>query len=531
MSNHYQQFILKVLVRILSNLDRDPDSPTYGCFDRGFWLYRTKDFPNAILQQNCLTMAVVYLNGFEGNIYYQKSRIKEWALAAVKFWNKIQHIDGSFDEYWKNERGLPPTVFSTFAVSETIRLLGIKDQTFFNSFKKACNFLAKNQETFACNQEVAATASVYSVYLNTQDEDLLQLYKSKLENLKKFQSQEGFFYEQRGADAGYLSVSINYLAWLYQQTGDGQIKEMADKAVEFLSYLIHPDGSLGGEYGSRNTEYLLPAGLKILGSENPLAASILNMAEEYFKGYDNFPIGDYYLLHYLGPSYALATTQNKPSTQKVELPFLKEFVKHFPDAGLLIVSQKNSYLIINIKKGGVFKLYSKGKLLANDLGYRVREKNGRIYFSEYGNENPELKLETEGQIKLEINKLFSLKKYLQMTPIKRFILYLFSTIFGRSFRKLIKKKALISNKGSKYSLIRTIEVTDQLIKISDKISPLVTSGDLIRAVSQSIKIIPSAKFFQVTELDNKLYHKTIPNPPEQIKTVIDLKEDRVEVNY
>ena len=532
MKEKYQQFILKALPRILSNLDRDQDSPTYGSFDRHFWLYHLADFSNIILQQNCLTLALVYSNDFAGNIYYQNLQLKEWALAAVRFWSSQQHLDGSFDEYWKNEHSLPPTVFSSFAVSETIRLLDVKDQTVISKLKISCDFLFKNSENFACNQEVAATATVYSVYLNTIDSKIFNIYQDKLAGLSQLQSAEGFFYEQQGADAGYLSVSINYLAWLYQQTKDQSARKMVDKAIEFMSYFVQPDGSVGGEFGSRNTEYLLPAGLLIMAAENPLALSILHKAEEYFKGYDNFSIDDHYLSHYFGPSYAMAATAlESGDLQLKELPYQKEFVKYFKEAGLAVISQKNLYLIINLQKGGVFKLYANGKLLGNDLGYRIKEKNGKMYFSEFGNLAPQIKIATDNGIRIEIIKSFTSKKYILLNPAKKFILYILSSIFGISFRKIIKTKALMDSKESKYVLQRVVEVSGQQVRIVDQIQPNLTNQQLIRHNSQSIKIIPSAKFFQKTELNNKITHSIIENSSKTIETLINLTENTIKFNY
>ncbi len=37
--------------RILTQLDRDPTSSTYGCADRNWWHYKIRDFPSIILQQ------------------------------------------------------------------------------------------------------------------------------------------------------------------------------------------------------------------------------------------------------------------------------------------------------------------------------------------------------------------------------------------------------------------------------------------------------------------------------------------------
>lgn len=534
MDNRYCQLILELCPRIISNLDRDADSPTYGSFDRHFWLYHTTDFSNAILQQSGLTLALVYLNDFPGNLYFQRPPIKEWALAAVDYWGKIQHHDGSFDEYWLNERGLPPTVFSTFAVSETVRLLGLTDKQTLWRFKKAADFLGKNKETFASNQEAASVAALYSVYLTTKDEKILKTFLAKLDGLKELQSAEGFFFEQNGADAGYLSTAINYLAWVYKMSGNKQAKEMADRALEFFSYLVQPDGSVGGEYGSRNTEYFLPFGFKALAASNSLAAAVLKKVESYvFSSPFNFPVDDHYLLHYLGPSYALALAETSAAVAEPEpeLPFQKKLIKHFPEAGLLVVSQPGVYWLINFKKGGVFKLYSHGRLLANDLGYRLKLKNGKMLFSEYGYEKVVYNLKATAPLVLEIKKFFSPKSYILLSPLKRFAIYFCSLILGRGFRKLVKQAILQKSKISSYQLIRKITLAGNLIVIADKILPSLGQEKLIRANSQSIKVIPSAKFFQITELDNKIRRAIINQPPAVIETTIDLERDEVKVNY
>ncbi len=544
MNNPYSRLLLEAVPRILSHLDRDPTSPTYGCFDRPFWLYHLTDFPSAILQQSSLTLAWLYAHHFPGNVYHQNPSIKEWALAEVSFWKQIQNKDGSFNEYWQGESSLPATVFSAFAVSETARIFGLQDRELIEKLRQACSFMAKNVEYFAANQEVAAVSAIYSVYLLTRDKKLEALFRKKFAGLKALQSPEGFFYEQGGADAGYLAVSLNYLGWLFKELQkEGlpkddltkeKIKAICGRALHFLSYLIHPDGSLGGEYGSRNTEYLLPGGLVYLAKDFPLAASILQQHEKYlFSEPRNFPVDDRYLLHYFGPSFAWAAaacSKERKNASVVRLPFQKKFTCHFADAGLLIASRPNLYLIINLKKGGVFKLYSHGKCLANDLGYRIKNRSGKFYFSEFGHENPRIRINEQKDL-VEITKMFSPKGYVILNPIKRFALYLFSAIFGRRFRSFVKKKTLKKEKKSSYLLIRKIELSARELRITDRVNGRKKEDRLLRVNGQSVKLIPSSKFFQITELENKIPVSFIPPPSNEIITEIDLEKSKIKTNY
>ncbi len=81
--NPYIPIVLTIVPRLLSNLDRDPQSPTYGCFDRNHWLLKIRPFASAVVQQGCLTLALVQRNNFDGNIYFGNRTIKELYKYAV----------------------------------------------------------------------------------------------------------------------------------------------------------------------------------------------------------------------------------------------------------------------------------------------------------------------------------------------------------------------------------------------------------------------------------------------------------------
>lgn len=46
----YAKLALDQIPRLLGNLDRNSFSPTYGCFHRDYWLYKTSDFPDSVRQ-------------------------------------------------------------------------------------------------------------------------------------------------------------------------------------------------------------------------------------------------------------------------------------------------------------------------------------------------------------------------------------------------------------------------------------------------------------------------------------------------
>ena len=65
----YAESALRSVPRLLSLLDRNPLSPTSGCFHRDYWLYKTSDFPDAVRQFGAHALALVYAHDFPGNVY------------------------------------------------------------------------------------------------------------------------------------------------------------------------------------------------------------------------------------------------------------------------------------------------------------------------------------------------------------------------------------------------------------------------------------------------------------------------------
>ena len=89
-----------------------------------------------------------------------------------------------------------------------------------------------------------------------------------------WQSKEGWFQEYEGCDPGYHTLTIFCLAKIYQLKPDVRLKEAITKAVEFAGHFIHPDGSYGGEYASRNTYNFFPHGFELAGRWLPDALRI-----------------------------------------------------------------------------------------------------------------------------------------------------------------------------------------------------------------------------------------------------------------
>jgi hypothetical protein len=261
----YRKIVLNQMPRILGLGDRNSSSKTFGCFDRYYWHYKLSDFANARFQEASLLLALLYKNKFNGNLYYEKKKVLEWSKSAVHFWLNIQHKDGSFDEGYPYERSFCGTALSSYAISESILLLGLRMDN--KKIEKTGNWLSKNKNVEVSNQMAGAAVALYNAYLITKNRRYVAAAEDKIQILLKKQTEEGFFPEYGGCDIGYLSICISHLANYFKKTQDKSLVTPLKKAVRFVEKRVRDDGSYDYKNMSRKTQYIYPYGFAIMGSD------------------------------------------------------------------------------------------------------------------------------------------------------------------------------------------------------------------------------------------------------------------------
>lgn len=528
----YGNYVLKNVPRLLSQLDRDKNSYTYGCFDRNHWHYKIRDFTSMVLQQGSLTLAQLYSNDFRDNIYYGNERIKEWAIASINFWMENQLRDGSFDEYWPNEHGYPPTVFSLYSTSETYKILY---KYIFNkddieaALIKSCKFIAKHDEEGAQNQEIASIAALYSVYLSINEEWLSKIVEEKLKKVLERQSTEGWFSEYGGADIGYLSVSLNHLAEYYRSSRDKRAFQALKNVVDFVQYFVHPDGTVGGEYGSRNTEYFLPGGLEILAPEYPLAGAIADKLLGNLESCQNLPnsVDDRYLSHYFLHSYvsALINYQPRSRSDTPKLPFeIENCERYFEDAGSYVVNNKNYYAVFGLSKG-VLKVFSKTDEIINDCGYVAEIKKGKFATTNWIDIDYK---KTRDKNTFTISSKFYRVTQHRPSPLKHFLLRVASPIFGKRLIPIMKKQLITRDVVAPITFNRSVTFLDDGILIKDVIKSKTRLEKLSASDGFSLRYVPSSKYFQAKEI-KRLYKEETLNNVEgvEIEKYIDILNNKL----
>jgi len=487
--NFYKDLLLLQSYRIVSLEDWNACSPTFGCFDRDYWAWKSKDMQDACMQNGVYILAMLWNSNFEGNIYYKNEKVFKHIIVGVERWFRIQHSNGSFDQIFPNEYSYGATALTLFYMLLTYDIIkdNVSDdfkEAFLKHCKKAANFITLSNEThdLISNHRAAAAAALYFCYKISNDENYL--YKSK-QIIKSFSNsnKEGWLPEYSGADPGYQTLSLYYLAKIYNESSDLEIFDIIEKSIDFLSYFITPEGYMGGHYASRNTDILYPAGFALVSNKSHMASKIFSVFKNSIHTRLNIslcsvddsniiPVFIGYLEAFLKNNTS-DDNQANSSTHDVLLPIEnKKTDKYFEQAGMYILGNERYYAILNVKKNGLLEVWDKhsNKILYKDYGYFAQDVKGNKLSSQFYN--------TEAEWMIRKNSVF-VNGYLSkismptQTPFNIFLLRFLNLTLCRSktIGSVIKRilvKILIKKKQKPLILYkREIVFSDDKIFVKD----------------------------------------------------------------
>ena len=517
----YADKAISQIPRLLGNMDRNVFSPTYGCFHRDYWLDKTSDFPDAVRQFGVHSLALVYAEDFPNNIYKGKEKIKDWAIAGLEFWEKIQHKDGSFDEFYPYERGwVGPTAFTAFTSIEAFNLL--KDEIpketknkILSAIKKAAYFIIKgdSEEDHLANHHAMACLAVWKAYELIQDEELKNGYEKLWKGFKSYHNyNEGWSREYDGVDPGYLSATVSFLGKIYQTNPDPEIFEVLKQSIEFASNFVYPNGFYAGSLGSRNTLHFYPHGFELLANKLPLAEAV---AEKMLKGLSEGKLvspeimSDRYVF-YRVPEFLQSYLDYKPRSKNLaKLPYEKnDLYKYFNDSKIFIRRISEKFMISNLAKGGVIKIFdtSNNKLLYNDCGILGELEDGSVITSQWIDPSYIIKSNrSEWEVSGYFNKVPSNKLF---TPLKnilfRSVLFImgWSSSFSHFLKAKIRKVLILGQRKIQISFQRQITIKDEKIILVDKIQ--IHNNLRFKNLSFGdeffVRYVPQSRYFQNQEL-------------------------------
>jgi hypothetical protein len=516
----YAEKAVSQIARLLGNQDRNPFSPTYGCFHRDYWLDKTSDFPDAVRQFGVHSLALVYKHDFPGNIYKGKKKILDWAIAGLRYWVTLQHLDGSFDEFYPYERGwVGPSAFTTFTSVEAFQLLreeipAAVAAEILGAVERAAQFIisAKAEEDHLANHHAMACLAVWKAYEVLQKPTLMDGFEKLFKGFQEYHNaQEGWSREYDGVDPGYLSATVSFFAKVYKNNPDPRILEILKQSVEFSSYFVYPNGFYAGSMGSRNTLHFYCHGYEVMAGQIPQAAAIAHKMLQGLAEDKLVPpeiMSDRYVF-YRVPEFLQAYLDYTPRPVSLpQLPYERdEFVRYFPQSRIFIAVQGDHYVLSNLAKGGVVKVFDRrrGRLLINDCGVIGQLEDGRTVTSQWV--DPEFQCSGDekgcsvtGSLHMvPSNKLFSLFKNL----LFRSALLVLGPVpaFSHWLKGAIRRSLMLGRRPVPVVFRRQFDLSSMTLvtEISAQ------EGTRVKALSVGdeffVRYVPQSRYFQSQELD------------------------------
>ncbi|MHB1036098.1 MAG: hypothetical protein ACYC35_04505 [Pirellulales bacterium] len=484
----YAAAALAAIPRLLGAIDRNPYRPTYGCMDRQFWHYRTSDFPSEMYQEGVLSLALVHVQAMPGNRWFGEGRVRELAIAGMRFAARSCHADGSCDDYYPFERALGAAVFSLAASARAYDLLELDDSELLAWFERRGRWLMANDESGRlANHHALAAWGLWQVARLTGRREYRKAAETRVARVLDWQSSEGWFDEYGGADPGYQTVTIDALAKYRRASGDRQLDEPLARAAAFARWFLHPDDSYAGEYGSRGTYHFYPHGMELLAAD---CADAADLADGFLRSLGAGKAAalddDRMFAHRLGnllEAYA-DWSPERPAASVAEEPRRR----WFPHARLLVRREGARHTVVSAARGGVFKHFAPDAPAVTDAGLVVELTDGRVAVSqmhdlarqvEFAASDAEAGKSAEGTGPVEtlsVSGPLDWSRFETATPAKFIVLRLGMCLVGRWCRTLVRRllqRRLITGRRKcpilhtrRFEFLESFRVTD-LIELAD----------------------------------------------------------------
>lgn len=485
----------QVLPRLLSQVDRDPNSSMHGCWDRHWWHYKIRDFPSLILQQGGYALHLAA--GLELPGAPRSGFLRDLARASGHFWMQRATRGGAFEEYYPREQGYPPLAFSTLAMAKLVGDGVVDQESVRAGLEVAAAQLRARFEAQASNQQVAGTAAL--AMLRKLDADLVPEadLAGLIERTFALQHEEGWFPEYDGPDLGYLSVTLDCLWDLSDATGDSRCLAAIDRAVEFLAWFTEQAPHQAGMHNARNTDYLVPYGLVRVATGTSAsagtAAAVVRRVFATAAEPDHFlaAVDERYWCHYTGHSLmrAVKLLRDHPLAEDA-LP------QAWPDglagSGHHRLRQGKLTVLVSGRKGGILTADFGGGRQASDFGWIINPGCCESLVSHWWSPDWEVAAEEDA---VSVRGSLVPHRELVSTPMRHILLRLASRFLGHRLIGRLKRRLIFKQACASLRFEREIRLEAGEVRIRDSFRGLAPGDEVVRAPRASKRHVASADSF------------------------------------
>ena len=471
------QHIIKTnLPRLFNLYNLDPLSKTFGNASRTFHGWKTQDFANGTFLGGLHTIAIAY----QLKLLPEDFPIQDFCDVIFDSIPQYTNGKGALAEAYPNEGSFCVTALGAFDLLSAIRIL---DKVIENAAKRRylealdplIQYITKQDEKHAIISNHLATGVAAIALWNRLTGNQNPRWKQLLDVILSNQSDEGWYKEYEGADPGYQTLCTYYLAIANELLEEPSLQSSLEQSLEFIQYFIHPDGSIGGLYGSRNTQVFYPAGFAIL--KNSVSFSIMNrfaygLSNNVHVTPSSIDIDNYIPLLNAYANAVWYSSEIESVNQPAPLPHQQIFSKRFDHAGIYIKSTAEYYAILNFKKGGAIKVFRKkdNLLEIEDGGLAGILKNGKRFSTQMYDQNQQFRDFT-------INPSFYLINESYPNPFTTIIVRLLSltffrfTWFNNFFKKRIVRHLMTRKAKLKGGCTRHFAFNENAIIIEEQVIP------------------------------------------------------------
>ncbi|MEL6383345.1 MAG: hypothetical protein AAFQ89_13010 [Cyanobacteria bacterium J06626_18] len=498
----FQRYVECQFPRVLTQMDRDLDSPTFGCFDRNYWHYKIRDFPSTILQQGAFTLEAIRTGAVAS--VSPTATIDQWCVGAVNALGRQVDGRGRVDEYYPFEAGYPPAAFGLYAAARLLfewqtsapELCVLVDTA---PLKRLAEHLAIRVEQGATNQQAAGLAGLALAAKVGLAPELTARVETLATLIFEAQHPEGWFNEYGGPDFGYLTVTLDALVDYYDATSDRRAVVAIDRAVNFLAQMVGVDGCLPSTLNSRNTDYVVPYGLVRAAAWNATAAWLV---AELFGSMANpahffWSTDDRYHCHYIFASI-VRSLPHLDAMQPAQTPQV-ETSTWLEGCGFWVHRSlgKSWTAYVAARKGGLVRIHQQGSQpTVLDNGWRITQ-GSQLWTTNWWSAEWHVEKQADS---VRISGRCQKTKFHRVNPLKHLVLRLLAFNLRQAVIPLLKR-GMIFRPGSSVgpSFERYIEIGDWGLRLKDHFGACREAVARV-SIRQNLRHVASADSFSREEL-------------------------------
>lgn len=500
----YQQRIDVGAGRLLNFGCMDIKGEHYGSFDRLFWHLRQRDFSSSTAQMATLPLLK--------SKYAQNEEVRDFLMASLRYLAKIQHSDGSFDEWYPNERGWGgPTSYILDFLARTFIEYGHTFDSKTNdsviaTIKNASRFTIQSWEKDVLYNHVALSVLALEAVSKIDSKIVTEaeVESSHLWLEKHFESVEGWGQEYGAADPGYQTATLSFLSKAHSINPRRVYEQICNDSLRFIESFHFPDGSYAHGIGARETSCVFDFGAHYWKEESKVASALAHSLKTRECGLEENTLDDHYYVYRL---LELGDCIRFDGTVVNMSPSSIEFIgrKYLDRAGVLIMGSPDKYTVINLAKGGAIIEYDKKTKSCLMMDYGVLIKNESGISTSFANGLSEVDVSDNGLIVIE-SKLVRVKSQ-TFSVFKNIIFRMVMLSMGGHakiaylLKHFIRKKITTRFEVSGHVLLRKITLShNEITEVKDELKGKTQSDVVYSRGAIESRYVPQSKYHSEKKL-------------------------------